>query len=205
MKLFCYSDRSQQGYAQKYLLASLARHNEFDVVYETHDNNDEHPVLLAKAKRILAFARQAKAEGETSFVWADNDIVVFKPFRDRLLSLLAPYDVVFQSTGGYLCAGFFAAKLNDAFINYWTAVVNESGCYTIIGGTGDQHAADLLKKMVRMTLLPEAEFWTPFSQVPNQESASTWLPKVPPTALLVHMCNIHYPHKLSALDYCLTL
>jgi|MudIll2142460700_1097286.scaffolds.fasta_scaffold77188_3 hypothetical protein len=208
MKLYCYADRNQHGHAQKYLLATLGRFNEFEVVYEPRDGYDSHPVLLEKAKRVLAFATQAKAAGETSFVWADNDIVVFKPFRDRLLALLGENDVMFQSAGGYICAGFFVAKLNDAFINYWTAVVNKSECYTILGGTGDQHAADLLRKMVRLSLLPEDEFWTPFRQAPaatDKEAVSRWTPCPPPSARLVHMCCVQYPEKLRALDHCLAL
>jgi len=212
VKLFCYSDFRQHAYAEKYLLRSLARLNEYEVVYEKGEcpsRFDGVPggVLWNKAERILNFAVNARAQGETHFVWSDNDVVFLKPTRDRLLYLLGDHDVAFQSANGYLCTGFFIAQLNQSFIDYWTAVVNKRECYEILGGTGDQHAADLLRKTAKVTLLPDGEFWTPCLSVQRftESAMAAYVPDLPPSVLLVHMACVAWPHKIKALDYLINL
>ncbi len=143
---------------------------------------------LESMKYKLQVILQAIEENKNDyFIFADTDIVFYKPFVEDLLQEIKDCDIACQEDCGSLCAGFFIARGNKENKKLFTHIYNN---FTQM--VNDQVALNHFKDMVRYKLLDTNKYYTIGNFFNNKDGTHKWdgvTNIIPPKEIKIHHAN----------------
>jgi hypothetical protein len=135
------------------------------------------------------------------FIYADSDIQFFKPFLKELEVELQDCDLVAQQDEDTLCAGFFAARSNDATLAFFKTIKQHFWHFL-----NDQLAFNEFKTMINYKGLDKEKYYTTGNYFDNKNDGThNWdgtTNIIPPKNIVMHHANYvkGVPYKVKLLE-----